>query len=428
MPIAEGLALARQIVDALHAAHAKDVIHRDLKPANIALTPDGTVKVLDFGLAKSAVESPDGPHATPSASSTNSVAHAIVGTAAYMSPEQARGLAVDKRTDVWSFGCVLWAMLTGRPPFVSETVSGTMKAILEHDPDWSSLPVTIPRAIVHLLHRCLAKNPASRIHEIADAREALNTALAGAAPAARASTRRISRWQAVGFATALAGLVISLGVLIASRRQVRPATSRAGIAFTQLTNFTDSAIAPALSPDGSILAFIRGSRPFLSTDPIYVKQLPDGEAELLASDPRPKYGLAFSPDGSQLAYTVQGKGMHTYVMPVRGGEPQLLLANAAGLTWLDRHRLLFSAVKTGFHMGIVSAGGTGENRRDLYFPRHERSMAHYAFPSPDHRWALVVEMDPRPVWEPCRLIALDGSAPVRFVGPTGRCGSAGWSP
>ena len=195
----------------------------------------------------------------------------------------------------------------------------------------------------------------------------------------------------------------------------------------QITSFVDSAVAPAISPDGRMVAFIRGEAPFLSTDEIYVKTLPNGEAVQLTEDSRRKYGPAFSPDGTELPYTVVSGGVwSTYAVPVTGGEPRLVLADAAGLTWLDRDRVLFSEVRTGLHMGIVSAAGDSSDRRELYFPAHERSMAHYSFPSPDRRHALVVEMDYRPVWERCRLIPLDGSSEGRFVGPDGPCSSAGW--
>ncbi len=205
--------------------------------------------------------------------------------------------------------------------------------------------------------------------------------------------------------------------------------SRNEISYTQLTDFTDSAVAPAVSPDGRMLAFIRGDSWFLSSDQVYVKMLPNGEARQLTDDPRQKYGVAFSPDGSKIAYTVYGgDGWKTYTTSTLGGEPGLLLANAAGLTWLDDHRLLFSEVRAGMHMGIVTATANRSGRREVYFPEHERAMAHYSYASPDRRWALVIEMDQRPAWQPCRLVPLDGSSPAREVGPRGECTGAGWSP
>ena len=204
------------------------------------------------------------------------------------------------------------------------------------------------------------------------------------------------------------------------------------LTYTQLTNFTDSAVAPALSPDGRMLAFIRGGQSFYTSAQIYVKLLPNGEAVQVTHDPRAKYGLAFSPDGSKIAYTVAAtpaKGPDsTYTISPLGGEPALLLANASGLTWLDERRLLFSEIKTGMHMGVVTAGPNRSDQREVYFPEHERAMAHYSFASPDRRWALVIEMDYRPMWQPCRLVPLDGTSPGRPVGPPGWCTGAGWSP
>jgi len=201
------------------------------------------------------------------------------------------------------------------------------------------------------------------------------------------------------------------------------------IRYTQLTDFTDSAVEPALSPDGRMVAFIRGSDTFLSSDQIYVKMLPNGEPKRLTDDSRPKYGLAFSPDGAEIAYTgVDASGFSTYTVSVLGGDSHLLLKNAAGLVWLDQHQLLYSQIRSGMHLGVVTSTDTREDLREIYFPSHERGMAHYAHPSPDQHWALVVEMDGKGAWAPCRLISLDGHSPSRSIGSTGACTSAGWSP
>jgi len=201
------------------------------------------------------------------------------------------------------------------------------------------------------------------------------------------------------------------------------------VKYTQLTDFTDSALAPALSPDGHMVAFIRGGNSFLTADQIYVKVLPNGEARRLTDDTRQKYNLAFTPDGTQVAYTVlQNHVWATYTVSVLGGDSHLFLGNAAGLTWLDRHQLLFSRVRAGQHMGIVTGSATGQEFRDLYFPSHQRAMAHSSWASPDHRSALVREMNENGDWAPCRLISLDGQSGTRSIGPQGPCSSAGWSP
>ena len=167
----------------------------------------------------------------------------------------------------------------------------------------------------------------------------------------------------------------------------------------------------------------------MSADQIYVKMLPDGEARRLTDDPRLKYNLAFSPDGSQIAYTVlESPTFNTYAVSVLGGDSHLLLTNAAGLSWLDPNHFLFSRTRSGLHLGVVTQSVTGDNFRELYFPTHERGMAHYSYASPDRRSALAVEMDGHGDWTLCHLISLDGRSQPRPIGPRGACTSAGWSP
>ena len=228
-------------------------------------------------------------------------------------------------------------------------------------------------------------------------------------------------WLAAG---AVCTLLAIAGVGFYHSRHSPPA-----VRYTQITDFTDSAVAPALSPDGRMLAFIRGNEAFFGSDQIYIKMLPNGEPRRITDDSRPKYGPAFSPDGSEIAYTVlEPSTFSTYTVSVLGGESHLLLTNAAGLVWLDPGQVLFSQIRSGIHLGVVTASPTRSDLREIYFPAHERGMAHYSFPSPDRHSAVVVEMDGNGNWAPCRLISLDGVSTTKSIGPSGACMSAGWSP
>ena len=418
LPLSEVLSIARQIAEALQAAHEKGIIHRDLKPANVKVTPGGVVKVLDFGLAKTAAGDLQLTTALPSSPVMAGATRVgtVLGTLAYMSPEQARGQDVDARTDVWAFGCVLFEMLTGRKAFAADHRADSIHRLLEQEPDWAQLPRSTPPAVRQLLQRCLQKDRSGRLQTMAAARQAIEQQLAP-----RVMSRRT--WLA---ASAAAVLAIGFVTYAWLRLQPRPVASRSE--WVQLTNL-DSVAQPSLSPDGRLLAFIRGANTFMTPGQLYVKQLPDGEAVALTNDNLPKMSPVFSPDGSRIAYGVNdGNSWDTWEVPTLRGQARRWLRNASGLTWLGTNDLLFSEIKTGLRMAIVRTGETRANSRDVYLPAQQSGMAHRSYVSPDRARVLVVEMDDKSVWLPCRVIPLEGGT-SQAVGPLkGRCTDAAWSP
>jgi eukaryotic-like serine/threonine-protein kinase len=305
LPIAEAVRIARQVADALEAAHERGVVHRDLKPQNIKVKPDGTVKVLDFGLAKAAMAAAN--DADVSSASTAPIdgtrEGTLLGTTSYMSPEQARGHAVDRRTDIWAFGCVLYEMLTGRRVFAGETISDTLAAVLKQEPDWQALPTDTPPGIRSLLRRSLKKDAVDRLHDIADARIEIQEAIAEPAemtptgPPRRAAARwmHIIPWVVAAGSVAAALLVVQQG----SRGVGSPAASVTRLdldlpAGVELVTVYPPAV--VLSPDGTRVAFVGA---FRGLRQLYTRRLDQFETVPIRGTENAN-AVFMSPDGRSL--------------------------------------------------------------------------------------------------------------------------------
>lgn len=320
LPIPEVVALCRQLIDAIDAAHERGIVHRDLKPANLKITSDRVLKVLDFGLATTPAEGP-GVGVSHSPTMMPTVQGMLLGTAPYMSPEQARGRTVDKRTDIWAFGCVVYEMLSGRRAFDGETASDAIAAILQREPDWAALPPATPPSLRRLLQRCLEKDPKRRLRDIGDAHDYLrDDSDAGTIRPETPSSPR-ARWLPP--LAALAAVIAAFGTAwtMASRRTLRPPSSGELAPLTFDGGISDS---PTLSPDGRFVAFAsdRSGRGDLD---IWVQQVPAGTPLRLTNNPADDSMPDFSADGSQIVFRSERNGGGIYVTSALGGGERLIV-------------------------------------------------------------------------------------------------------
>ncbi len=384
LPLEEAVEIGRQIAEGMESAHEKGIIHRDLKPANVKITAEGKVKILDFGLAKALKEKAMQALAVTSGTTEPGV---ILGTAAYMSPEQARGGPVDGRTDIWSFGCVLYEMLTGRRAFQGETVSDTIALILNQEPDWRHLPSNVAPNLRRVLERCLCRNLHRRMHDISDVRidleEALNSPVERDLQRIRTS-RKMS--NLLVFGACLAFVVLGAAILwrLWPSRSAQPALERMSIPLHSAGLTLTNPPSLAISRDGRTLVFPARTG---EDQRLYVRRMDELE-------PRPLKGTEnatnpfLSPKGEWVGYASVHKGI--WKVPVLGGAPQPIASFNKefvfnGACWDEQDRILFSG---GWTMpGLWSVPGEGGTPQPILRPPEESGTVWYIWPDllPENR-------------------------------------------
>ena len=419
IPLDEVLAVAHQIADALEAAHDHGIIHRDLKPANVKVRIDGTVKVLDFGLAK-AVGHPEARAVSPTGILPTITSPAItdvgmiLGTAAYMAPEQARGQAVDKRADLWAFGCLVYEMLTGRRAFGGDQVNDTMAVVLRGEPDWAVLPADTPASIRRMLRRCLEKDRKRRLADAADARLEIEAAHATDDAGVAAAPRRARGLAVPIVATAIVALLTGAAIAWLTTPSARPAApvARLQAAFPDRTTLS---IAPngsevAIAPDGSRLVYVGQAAPS-SVSRLFVRTLDRGETSAIAGTEQAQYPFV-SPDGETVAFVRDGSLLK---VGVRGGSPATICSGCApgfyGGAWAEDGTIVFA--RGGGAGGLFRVGPDGRISQVTEIDRAAGESRH-GFPSVLPGGAILFTIHPGGNVPP-EIAVLDPKAGTRRV-------------
>ncbi|HXW08050.1 MAG TPA: protein kinase [Vicinamibacterales bacterium] len=359
IPLEDALPLFKQIAEALEAAHSQNIVHRDLKPANVMVTPQSVVKILDFGLAKVVAPEDSAPFSGATAGSDPTMAGVIVGTPSYMSPEQARGDTVDRRTDIWAFGCVLYESLTGTQTFPGRTASDTIAAVLREDPDWSRLSTIAPPRIQRLVRRCLQKNPHLRLHDIADARIEIDEALGDSMSqrvVPETAPLAARKWRATPL---LIGLAIALGFLAGVTLWRRPASLPPPPLARVMIELTPGQVLEtgrfsslALAPDGTQLVYAASERD--GPTRLFLRRLDETRPTAIPGTDGAQTPV-FSPDGEWVAYYLDGA---LRKQALAGGVP-LTVAEAPPVwsaTWQGTS-LVFATTLPGTGLWLVSSDG-----------------------------------------------------------------------
>jgi serine/threonine-protein kinase len=348
IPIDEALPIAKQIAEALEAAHEQGIIHRDLKPANVQVREDGTVKVLDFGLAKTLDPAPGQDQdamTSPTLTARATYQGLIIGTAAYMAPEQARGRAVDRRADIWAFGVVLYEMLSGKRPFPGDDVSSTLASVLKDNVDWTALPADLPSPVTRLLRRCLDKNPKHRLSSIGDARLELEEASGNPEPAVPIVPLRARWWRALPWAFGLLGLGTGAAAVLmwpTPRESAAPVRARV-ITETGMTTAIAGAVGSnvLISSDGETLVFVGGTASAVSPQrQLYRRRFTEFHASRMAGT-EGAFAPFFKPDGQWVGFFADGK---LKKVPITGGAPVVLCdaEGGRGGWWGEDGTIVFS--------------------------------------------------------------------------------------
>jgi eukaryotic-like serine/threonine-protein kinase len=417
IPVDEAVAIARQIIEALESAHDRGIIHRDLKPANVMIDEDGKVKVLDFGLAK-ALDVEEGPDSGISNSPTMvraaTQAGMILGTAGYMSPEQAKGKKVDRRADIWAFGVVLFEMLTGQRLFEGETVSETLAQVIMREPEWSRLPASTPPHIRRLLARCLTADPRKRLQSIGEARIMLDEVVPAEAPAAVVAASAPSRVTTILPWALAAALLVALAAALYVLRPEPARVIRTEILPPTAMEFQLHPSGPGagtLSPDGTHVVFLVRAKD--GSTILHVRGLHESASRPLAGTEGARFPF-WSPDSRFVGFFQQGNGGLRKIDRA-GGPPQSICAapNGKGASWSPTGVIVFTPNSSAILQKVSAAGGEPTDLTTLEGTKHN-SHRHPRF-LPDGKHFLFYARGLSPEASEVMIGSVDGGDPVPLL-------------